>query len=970
MLNSAKSSKPVRRAAAAAVEQLEGRIFLYGATVGVDVSGTHQTMDGFGAAMATWKDVTGYSDAAFYDRIVNDLGATIARTAVWPTFEEGNDNGDSNVFNWNGYDPDALAQAMTFMKRLQDRGMENLLATVWAPPTYLRTNQTYYYGGTVRPDLRDEFAEYLAAVAISADRDFGVKLSHISPQNEPFFVQEFESATYTPEQMREVVRETMRKFAEEKLDTKLIVPEEMAKGERYQWYIDALMSDPETRNFPGAFGVHGAVNPHWDEIGDTVAPYPQNLWSTESHGHAQTIEGALAMAQDIWNALALADASAYLYWQWTESESAGDNSLMVNGEPAIKYHVAKHFYRYIRPGAVRIDATSTTERLRTLSFKDPNTGALTHVLFNNEDTEANVTIDVNGPELPAGYKAYRTRAGENHMQLENVAGGSQVKITLPANSIVTLYSGPDLQPVAATSGGPLPARQGLSDPINMKRLNKAAVRGNVGDVREWLSQGDDVNETVMGGYSALHAGAAGPYAGAVDVINELLSRGASTTQATTEGFTALHFAAMNPWTRGPSTETSLAGDKVRALSAGGADENARDNRGRTPLHWAAMMPKIADIEELTLDPVVIDALLDGGANVNATDDMGFTPLDYAVGEGNTAAASELKKRGGVRGDGNVSPPPQQPPPPPSDTTAPTVDVANVTPDPRDTAVSSIDVAFSEAVTGVDLRDFILMRNGMKVMPPEASLTKVNDTTYRVAGLAAATGFAGQYMLKLEKTGSGITDAAGNALASSESDNWQMLAGVGAPGQQFIVGTEGRDVLVVTESGGVNVVEINGIETPIDPGATELYIDALDGDDLIVVEVATAQKLFITGSTGNDTIVGGPRDDELSGGVGRDRILGGDGNDFILGGPHNDYLNGEGGDDTVLGGGGNDRIHGGSGSNWLIGMNGNDVLFGNPGVRDSISGNDGFDTAVDADDGTGGSEALDNIAGIEAFIRTT
>src|SRR5688572_10734749 len=166
LLKSSKDSAPVRRAAAAAVEQLEGRIFFYGATVGVDANETHQTMDGFGAAMATWKNVTGYSDAAFYDRIVNDLGATIARTAIWPTFEEGNDNEDANEFDWSGYDKSALAFAMTFMKRLQDRGMQNLMASVWTPPTYLRTNQTYYYGGTVRPDLRDEFAEYLAAVAI------------------------------------------------------------------------------------------------------------------------------------------------------------------------------------------------------------------------------------------------------------------------------------------------------------------------------------------------------------------------------------------------------------------------------------------------------------------------------------------------------------------------------------------------------------------------------------------------------------------------------------------------------------------------------------------------------------------------------------------------------------------------------------------------------------------------------------
>ena len=39
--------------------------------------------------------------------------------------------------------------------------------------------------------------------------------------------------------------------------------EEMAKEGRYDWYVDAIMNDPETANFPGAWGVHSATNPHW-----------------------------------------------------------------------------------------------------------------------------------------------------------------------------------------------------------------------------------------------------------------------------------------------------------------------------------------------------------------------------------------------------------------------------------------------------------------------------------------------------------------------------------------------------------------------------------------------------------------------------------------------------------------------------------------------------------------------------------
>ena len=769
------------------VEQLESRTLMYGATVGVNTGTTFQTMDGFGAAMKNWTTPTEYTQAAFYDRIVGDLGATIARTAVWPTFEKANDNSDPNSFNWAGYDKNALGQGMTFLKRLQDRGMNQFLATVWTPPAWMKTNQSHYYGGTVRPDLRADFAEYLAATVISAQRDFGVNLSHVSPQNEPFFAQDFESATYTDVQMREVVRSAMQKFAAEGLGAKIVPPEEMAKEGRYDWYVDAIMNDPETANFPGVWGVHSASNPHWPQVKDAVTGSNHNLWMTESHGHEQTITGALAMGQDIFNALTQANASAYIYWQWSETSGSGHHSLMVNGQPAIKYHVAKHFYRYVRPGAVRIGATSSDARLRTISFKHPQSGAVTHVLMNPNADNANATINLSGSGLPSTYKQYRTSGTENHVQLANVNGTNTLNVTLPPNSIVTLYSGPDLQTTPATSGGSLPGKQSFSDGALTNSLRIAAAKGNAGDVRELIdNQGADPNGSAFGGFTPLHAAAMSPFAGSVDVINALIERGANINAKTTEGFTPLHFAAMNTWTRGSTQTTTLAGDKIRALTAGGASVSLKDNAGRTALHWGAMMTKLNHIVNMTTDRVVVDALLDGGSGINTTDNKGWTPLDYAVKESNTAGVTELKSRGGVHGAGG----------PTGDTTAPTSDVVDVSPDPRTTAVDSVDVKFSEPVTGVDLADFIFMRDGVTQSLAGATVTQVDSTTWRVGNLSTLTSAAGSYMLKLERVGSGITDNAGNALATSASDSWTVATdpGPGDPqqtpfkGSPFAVGT--------------------------------------------------------------------------------------------------------------------------------------------------------------------------------------
>ena len=111
---------------------------------------------------------------------------------------------------------------------------------------------------------------------------------------------------------------------------------------------------------------------------------------------------------------------------------------------------------------------------------------------------------------------------------------------------------------------------------------------------------------------------------------------------------------------------------------------------------------------------------------------------------------------------------------------PTADVIDVVPDPRDGPVESILIAFSEPVTGVDLPDLSLTRDGdpneLLLGAPGVTVTTADGgLTWRLAGLTGLTGDPGSYVLRLNPAGSGITDAAGNALASfSVGDAWRVV----------------------------------------------------------------------------------------------------------------------------------------------------------------------------------------------------
>lgn len=74
---------------------------------------------------------------------------------------------------------------------------------------------------------------------------------------------------------------------------------------------------------------------------------------------------------------------------------------------------------------------------------------------------------------------------------------------------------------------------------------------------------------------------------------------------------------------------------------------------------------------------------------------------------------------------------------------------------------------------------------------------------------------------------------------------------------------------------------------------------------------------ISGSEGNDFLVGTAGDDVISAEGGDDVILGKDGNDVVCGGDGNDLVSGGKGIDFVVGGPGADTIRGDTGTDWLF-----------------------------------------------------
>ena len=189
-----------------------------------------------------------------------------------------------------------------------------------------------------------------------------------------------------------------------------------------------------------------------------------------------------------------------------------------------------------------------------------------------------------------------------------------------------------------------------------------------------------------------------------------------------------------------------------------------------------------------------------------------------------------------------------------DTTVPVADVVDVTPDPRTSSVTSIAIVFTDAVYGFDLADLKLTRNGTNVALTAATLTTTDNITWTLGNLSGLTGtiVAGTtttYRLTLTAAGSGITDAAGNALAADATDAWQLQP-------TTFTGTAGNDLfefIAAGAVGGLPTVHQLKVTLAGSPMVTYLY------------DASGSVSLTLRGGLGNDTlrITGGPGKDTSS-----------------------------------------------------------------------------------------------------------
>ena len=624
------------------VEGLEARRLLAD-TLAATVNGAkvHQTIDALGAALNSGWQPKDYRSSAFMNQVVGDLGISAVRSALDPGWELANDNADPNSINWTKFDDSAIGTTMEFFKQAKARGVNTFLLTVWTPSGWMKTNKAAAYGGQLRPDQREEYAEYIAAALIRAKTKWGVDITQVSIMNEPWFTEPYPSDVWTPNQWKETIKVVAARFQKEGLTAQIVGPEDVSSLYRTQKYVSAVAADPVANAEMPIIGSHYLNDQDMQTLAASAVGWNKKIWYTEVGSGAPDAAGAVALARGIDSAFTRGQANAWINWQLSNTNAT--ESLMTNGVPNAKYYALKHFAHFIRPGAQRIDVAYTGDTVRVSAFKHPTSGALTIELSNNRTTPVDVNLSLAGLSIPASFQQYRTSANENCVQLANVAGAANMVVTLPAGSIVTLYAGPDLVTPQLATGSPLVTPTQWSDAWSSNALRSAAMTGSLDTVKSLIANGADVNAAFGNGWTPLFTASASPQNKADMIVDALLNAGADPLHRDVDGATALHVAAMSE-IPAYGTIPQISASRVKRLLAAGVPVNAQDNYGRTALIYAAMLPKIGG-DFGRADTSVLQALLAAGADPTIKDLTGRTALDWAIAENAKQAIGVLSPPG-------------------------------------------------------------------------------------------------------------------------------------------------------------------------------------------------------------------------------------------------------------------------------------------------------------------------------------
>nr|WP_055551338.1 glycoside hydrolase family 30 beta sandwich domain-containing protein [Streptomyces sp. NBRC 110028] len=384
----------------------------------IDPAAERQTIRGFGGMNHTlWiNDLTPAQRDVAFGNGEGQLGFSVLRIPVY-----------ENRADWS--------REVATARRAIEYGA-TVIASPWNPPAHMV--ETFVHGNQanakrLRYDMYGAYALHLDEF-YRFMRDNGVNLYAISIQNEPDYAHDW--TWWTPNEMIRFLRENAGSIG-----TRVIAPESF---QYVKSFSDPLLNDSGALANMDILGAHLYGTPYQN------FPYPlfkergrgKELWMTEvyypnSSDSADLWPQALDVGEHIHRALVDAEFQAYVWWYIRRSYGP----MREDGRISKRGANMAHFSKFVRPGYVRINATSNPQANLYVSAYKGGTSKVVIVAINKGTSTVSQPFTLVN-NTSSSVSSWLTDASRNLAPRGaiNVSNGSFTG-ELPARSVTTFVTG-------------------------------------------------------------------------------------------------------------------------------------------------------------------------------------------------------------------------------------------------------------------------------------------------------------------------------------------------------------------------------------------------------------------------------------------------------------------------------------------------------------------------------------------------
>jgi O-glycosyl hydrolase len=339
-------------------------------------------------------------------------------------------------------------------KRIKAYGA-SVFADAWSAPAFMKTNDSAIQGGTLcgvpgadckRGDWRQAYADYLVQYA-KQYAAAGVPLTYVGPENETTIAPAQDSMIMSAAQTANFMSILGATLARSGVSTRAECCASISWNVA-QHFAAAIRTDKSANTATALFTSHGYFAAPDSPLRGWTKPVWQTEWAPfgfqpwDPAWDDGSPSSGFTWAQNLYTGLTKANLSAFLYlWGADTTGMTGPNTGLaeVKGNSVAssgRLWAFASYSRFVRPGAVRIGATTNDARLEVSAFRNRD-GSIAVIALNRARSRQTATFSLRGLGR-AQVTSYLTDAA-HHLarQTPKTLRDSAFSSTQPARSLIT-----------------------------------------------------------------------------------------------------------------------------------------------------------------------------------------------------------------------------------------------------------------------------------------------------------------------------------------------------------------------------------------------------------------------------------------------------------------------------------------------------------------------------------------------------